>query len=152
LPLTGERKPYAFLHTEFAEGNAVFSPDGHWVAYQSNESGKGEVYVTSFPQAGGKWQVSQGGGAVPRWRHDGTGLYYRMPDGKLMEASIVSKGTALEVGTPLQVSKIQLGEFGPNQWVVEPSPKDDRFLVLRPEKTASTPLTLVTHWPEGIKR
>ena len=152
LPLTGERKPYAFLQTEFAEGNAVFSPDGRWMAYQSNESGKGEVYVTSFPQAGGKWQVSQGGGAVPRWRHDGAGLYYRMPDGKLMEASIASKGTALEVGTPLQVSKIQLGEFGPNQWVVEPSSKNDRFLVLRPEKTASTPLTLVTHWPEGIKR
>jgi Tol biopolymer transport system component len=152
LPLAGERKPYAFLQTEFAEGNAVFSPDGHWMAYQSNESGKGEVYVTSFPKAGGKWQVSQGGGAVPRWRHDGAGLYYRMPDGKLMEASIASKGTALEVGTPFQVSKIQLGEFGPNQWVVEPSPKDDRFLVLRPEKTASTPLTLVTHWPEGIKR
>jgi len=152
LPMTGDRKPYVLLQTQFAEGNAVFSPDGRWLAHQSTESGKAEVYVTSFPQAGGKWQVSQGGGIVPRWRHDGAGLYFRMPDGKLMEASVASKGGAAEVGTPHQVSKIQLGEFGPNTWAYESAPKEDRFIVLRPEKTISTPLALVTHWVEGIKR
>jgi eukaryotic-like serine/threonine-protein kinase len=152
LPLFGDRKPFSFLQTTFNEGNAVFSPDGRWVAYQSNESGKGEVYIMPFPQPGGKWQVSQGGGLNPRWRPDGQAVFYRTPDDKLMEASVSAKGSALEVGTPKQIAKVAFAELGGTGWVYDVAPKGDRFIFLRPEQAASTPVTLVTHWVEGIKR
>ncbi len=152
LPLSGDRKPVLFLQTSFNEGSAVISPDGKWLAYQSNESGKGEVYITTFPTPGGKWQVSQGGGLEPRWRHDGAGLNFRTPDGTLMEATVVAKGAAVEVGTPHEASKIRLGEFGPRAWVYGAAPGGDRFVVLRPEKIESTPLTLVTRWMDTIKQ
>ncbi len=152
LPLFGDRKPFPFLQTTFNEGNAVFSPDGHWLAYQSNESGKGEVYIMPFPQPGGKWQVSQGGGVNPRWRPDGSAVFYRTPDDKLMEAVVTAKGAALEVGTPKQVAKVSFAELGGVGWVYDVAPKDGRFVFLRPEQAVSTPVTLVTHWAEGIKR
>ncbi len=152
VPLSGDRKPFAFVATPFSEGDAVFSPDGRWLAYESNESGKPEIYVTPFPQAGGKWQVSQGGGVTPSWRDDGRGLYYKTPDGKLMEASVASKGSALEVGTPTEFSKTQLSDTGPTFWTYAVPPKGDSVLVLRAERTAPVPLTLVTHWTEGLKR
>src|ERR1019366_6551897 len=66
LPLSGDRKPFPFLSTPFNETQGVFSPDGKWVAYQSNESGRSEVYVRPFPGPGGQWQVSTGGGGAPR--------------------------------------------------------------------------------------
>jgi Tol biopolymer transport system component len=152
LPLFGDRKPFSFLQTTFNEGNAVFSPDGRWLAYQSNESGKGEVYIMPFPKPGGKWQVSQGGGVNPRWRPDGAALFFRTPDDRLMEASVSAKGTALEVGTPKQVAKVSFAELGGTGWVYDVAPKEGRFIFLRPEQAASPPVTLVTHWAEGIKR
>ena len=90
LPLEGDKKPVPFLVTEFNEGQARFSPDGHWVAYTSDESGHYEVYVRSFSmnsagtavEAGGKWQISNGYGRQPRWRGDGRELYYRSRDGQ----------------------------------------------------------------------
>src|SRR6185295_16508256 len=76
LPLSDERKPVRYLQTDFAERSGRFSPDGRWVVYVSNASGKNEVYVRSFPDQGGQWQISNGGGDVPRWRHDGHELFY----------------------------------------------------------------------------
>jgi serine/threonine protein kinase/Tol biopolymer transport system component len=151
LPLAGDRKPSVFLQTQFNEANATFSPDGRWAAYQSDESGKNEVYVTTFPTPSGKWQVSQSGGVEPRWRHDGAGLFFRALDGKLMEAAVTAKGAVVEVATPHEASKFRLGEFGFRFWVYGAAPKDDRFVVLRPEKIESMPLTLVTQWMGGIK-
>ncbi len=84
LPLEGERKPIPFLITEFNERQARFSPDGHWVAHTSDESGRDEIYVQSFSMksggttvSGGKWHISVGFGVEPRWRFDGRELYYR---------------------------------------------------------------------------
>ena len=71
LPLMGERKPFAVLQSSFDEIQGQFSPDGRWLAYASNESGRYEIYVRTFPEAGGKWQVSAAGGMQPRWRRDG---------------------------------------------------------------------------------
>ncbi|MFI5165494.1 MAG: protein kinase [Thermoanaerobaculales bacterium] len=152
LPLFGDRKPYSFLATPFNEGNAVFSPDGRWLAYQSNESGKTEIYITPFPQAGGKWQVSQGGGLTPSWRADGQGLYFSTPDGRLMEAPVAAKGPAVEVGAPHEFSKVQMSSPNPGAWGYAATPKSDRVLVLQSEKGVAVPLTLVTHWTEGLKR
>ena len=64
--------------------NAQFSPDGRWIAYASNEPGNLEIYVASFPEVNGKWQVSTAGGQEPRWRHDGKELFFVSPEGKMI--------------------------------------------------------------------
>ncbi|MGH9256478.1 MAG: protein kinase domain-containing protein, partial [Vicinamibacterales bacterium] len=86
LPLTADRKPISVVQSRFDEIEGQFSPDGRWIAYASNESGRYEVYVQTFPESGGKWQVSAAGGAHPRWRRDGQELYYVAPDNRLMAA------------------------------------------------------------------
>ncbi len=86
LDLEGDSPVAPYLATQFAELEASFSPDGRWVAYQSNESGRNEVYVRPFPPSGGRWQVSDEGGSYPRWAKDGSELYYRTDDGILMVA------------------------------------------------------------------
>jgi eukaryotic-like serine/threonine-protein kinase len=172
LPLFGDRKPFPFLQTEFNTASAVFSPDGHWVAYQSDESGKFEIYVAPFqppaaPQvplslptqagqgvggAGGKWQVSQGGGRIPTWRRDGKGLYYFAPEGKLMEAAVTPKGSAVAVGMPHELFQAHLDVIGPYARVYDVAPNGQRFLVLMPQESAAVPLTLVTNWTAGLKK
>jgi eukaryotic-like serine/threonine-protein kinase len=80
LPLDGDRKPIPVVKTQFDEFGGAFSPDGRWVAYVSRNSGRSEVYVTAFPSGPkGRWQVSTGGGDQPKWRGDGTELYYEGP-------------------------------------------------------------------------
>ncbi len=88
LPLTGGAKPTAILRTPSDEAAGQFSPDVHWIAYQSNESGRTEVYVRAFPE-GGTWQISTAGGSWPRWRRDGKELYFISPDGQLMAAPMM---------------------------------------------------------------
>jgi Tol biopolymer transport system component len=69
--MAGDPKPFPVLNSTFIEDNSAFSPDGHWVAYQSDESGRYEIYARPFPGPGGQWQVSTAGGKDPRWRPDG---------------------------------------------------------------------------------
>ena len=98
LPLTGDRKPLPLLHTQFGETDGRISPDGRWVVYRSNESGRNEIYVAPFPRPGGKWQISTAGGYAPRWRHDGSEIFYLTPDDELMVASVNGKSAGFEVG------------------------------------------------------
>ena len=88
LPLFGDRKPFPLAQTAFAESSAVFSPDGRWITYTSNETGQPNVYVQPFPGAGGKYQVSRDGGSHPVWRADGKELFYLGADGTLMAVPI----------------------------------------------------------------
>ena len=89
LPLTEKRVPFPYLQTEAREEGPAFSPNGKWIAYQSNESGRFEVYVRSFPlESGGKWQISSDGGDWPVWRRDGKELFYLTPDKELMAAEV----------------------------------------------------------------
>jgi Tol biopolymer transport system component len=166
LPMFGDRKPFPFLQTQFSEGNAVFSPDGHWIAYQSDESGSFEIYVAPFQAAagsegaenvssgpqGGKWQVSQGGGRVPTWRPDGKGLYFLGPEGKLMEAAVAPKGAAVEAGIQREVLKAHFGLPGSFARTYDVTPDGKRFLILTSEEVGATPLTLVTNWTAGLKK
>ncbi len=146
LPLTGARKPYPFLQTQFNEGDAHFSPNGRWLAYRSDESGMFEVYITSFPGPGGKWQVSSGGAFGVRWRSDGKGLYYRGPEGKLMEVGVMEKGSAMEVGKPQVLFQLPaMGDY-------DVTPDGKRFLVLVSQQSAPVPVTLVTHWTASLKK
>jgi Tol biopolymer transport system component len=153
LPLSGEKKPFPFLQTRFNEGSGRFSPDGRWVAYQSNESGRPEVYVAAFPGPGGKWQVSTAGGVLPRWRRDGKEIFYAAPTGAtMMAASVNSEGTAFQVGRVQSLFQVRAG--GP-RYFYDVSADGQRFLLnALPEQTATTPvpLTLVVNWTAGLKK
>ena len=113
LPMTGDRKPSVLLATPQFEVWPRLSPDGRWVAYTSNESGRGEVYVRPFDEPGpgggaprlgsGRWQVSTGGGIMPMWRADGRELYFLGPAGEMMASSIVVNGATLAPGAPVKL-------------------------------------------------
>jgi Tol biopolymer transport system component len=162
LPLFGDRKPFAFVHTEFDESDAHFSPDGRWIAYASNESRRGEVYVVPFspPQtgqaqgapaavAGGKWQISTTGGLRPRWSKDGKELFYMGADSRLMAVEIRSKGSSLEIGAPRPLFAAPQPPFGPSVYEVTAGP---RFLFNIAANTSSSPLTLVTNWTAALQK
>src|SRR5262249_17464619 len=99
LPMFGDRKPYPYLQTQFNETHARISPDGKWIAYGSDETGRSEIYVQSFPSSGSKRQVSTAGGDQPQWRGDQKEMYYIAPDGKLMAVDVRGDGT-FEIGVP----------------------------------------------------
>ena len=139
-------KPYPFLRTEFNEQQAQFSPDVHWITWESNESGRNEVYVTTFPVAGGKKQISTEGGVAPRWRPDGRGLFYVAPDNRLMEAELDIKAGAVEVK---RVDAL----FGPVTTNYDVSADGQRFLVLvPPEGETGGPLIVVQNWTAALKK
>ncbi len=150
LPLFGDRKPFPFLQTKYMEGHGRFSPDGRWIAYESNESGNYQIYLSPFPGGGGKYQVSQGGGVQPEWNHDGSKLYYLAPVGKLMEASVKEEGSAVEIGTPREIFQEPLASSGPAGIAYSVAPDGKRFLVDKAEQGNSPPLTLVTNWTAGM--
>ncbi|MBL8203565.1 MAG: serine/threonine-protein kinase [Blastocatellia bacterium] len=103
LPLEGERNPWPWLNTPFTESAGRFAPDGKWIAYQSNESGRNEIYVQAFvpgaPSSGSKWQLSTNGGTFPAWRRDGRELFFVSPDNTLTVVD-VTLGAAVKAGTP----------------------------------------------------
>jgi Tol biopolymer transport system component len=99
LPLEGDRKPIPYLRTPFNETNAAFSPDGRWIAYQSDESGQNQIYVQTIPASGAKYQISTAGGTQPTWRRDGKELFYVSADQRLMAVPI-ALGARVEPGTP----------------------------------------------------
>jgi hypothetical protein len=139
------------LQTPFAETVGHFSPDGRWVAYQSNESGKAEVYVAPFPGPGGRRLVSTAGGTYAHWRGDGAEIFYLAPDSKLMVAAVNGKGGRFEVGAvkPLFQTRAYLG--GRHAWDV--SPDGRRFLINSvPEQAESEPITVVVNWAAGVKK
>jgi Tol biopolymer transport system component len=146
----GASKPWPFLRTRFNELNAQFSPDGKWVAYSSDESGRFEIYATPFPGPGGKRQISTGGGRYPRWRSDGKEIFYTTNVGRLTVAEVTEQSDTLEVGaiTPL-FGPLQIG----NGYQYDVSADGQRFLALvPPEQTSSAPLTLVQNWTAGLKK
>src|SRR5262249_3839448 len=115
LPASGDKKPFPFLKTPFEERNGQFSPDGKWIAYQSNESGRFEIYVQPFPGPGGKFQISSNGGAQPRWNKNGKEILYVSLDSKMMAAPVnlspdglSPDGLSLESGTPAALFPVRI--------------------------------------------
>jgi serine/threonine protein kinase len=150
LPLFGDRKPLPFLQTQFAEGSGRYSPDGRWVAYASNESGKFEVYVAPFPGPGGKWQISTAGGDWPRWRRDGNEIFYLTPGNALMAAAVNGKGSSLEVGAVKPLFQTRATRLEDRYAV---SADGQRFLInTSPEQATSAPITVVLNWAAGLKK
>ncbi len=151
LPLFGDRKPFPFLQTPFNEGTGRFSPDGRWIVYGSNESGRNEVYVAPFPGPGGKWQVSAAGGSGPRWGRDGKEIFYLGPDNKLMAATVNGAGSAFEVGAARALFGTRA--ITNQRSMYDPSPDGQRFLVnMLADEDAAAPITLVVNWPALLKK
>jgi dipeptidyl aminopeptidase/acylaminoacyl peptidase len=149
IPMDGDRKPMPFLQTPFSELHARFSPDGRWMAYCSNESGRQNVYVTRFPEATGKWLVSTNGGAFPVWRRDGRELFYRAPDGTLM-AVPVPPGLDFAPGAPIRLFKPQAAVGGVGVGTFYDVAPDGRFLMNVFVERTSPPATIVMNWRAGI--
>ncbi len=164
VPMAGDRTPSVFLKTPFREAYGAFSPDSRWVAYQSNESGRPEVYVRPFfppgaagtaaGAAGAQWQVSTAGGAFPAWRPDGKELYYLNPAGVMMAAPITVSGATLEPGAPVVLFPTRIvgggvdGQQG-RQYDVAP---DGRFLINTELDSAAAPITLIQNWNPAVKK
>lgn len=152
LPTNGERKPFPYLQTPAMENGGAPSPDGNWIAYNSDESGRVEVYLESFPTHGRRRQISLAGGGGPRWRADGNELYYYSLDGRLMAVSVTDGGASLTTGTPTA-----LFPFRPAAAITCPSfavtGNGQRFLLSAIVDTdAKAALSVVQNWTEGIKR
>jgi Tol biopolymer transport system component len=152
LPLGGDKKAFPYLNTEANEGNAKLSPDGQFLAYQSDESKRDEIYVQTFPKQGGKWEVSTNGGSYPTWSRDGKELFFLAPDGKMMAAEVKSvagkDGATFERSVPKPLFDTHIP---PNGGFDEG--KDGKFLVPVPvEQPGAAPINGVVNWTATLKR
>ena len=152
LPLEGERKPFPFLETEFNESFGRFSPNGKWIAYASNASGRYEVYVRGFPKSGGQWMVSNSGANRPRWRRDGKELFYLTPDRKLMVVEVNAAGATFEVGQPRALFQTSAADLPNYVDLYDVTAGGKRFLVNTAlEDATASPITVVQNWAAGGK-
>jgi Tol biopolymer transport system component len=151
LPLEGERKPIAQLQTPHLECCSVFSPDGRFLAYVSDESGEYEIYAMPYPATGRKWQISSHGGFWPHWRSDGREILYQAPDGTVTAAEVAEVGPTLSVGAVKPLFKTRVGAG--TEYVLWPTADAQRFLVVEPvESEVSRPLTVVLGWQALLSR
>jgi Tol biopolymer transport system component len=137
------RKSTPLVISPFIEAALQFSPDGKWIAYVSDESGRDEVYVQQFPESAGKQIISRGGGSAPGWSADSRQLYYVSPDRILMSVPL-SLGASIDAGAPIPLFEARLRNFG-RQYIV--SRDGSRFLLNRTVgESGSRPMTLVQNW------
>jgi tRNA A-37 threonylcarbamoyl transferase component Bud32/dipeptidyl aminopeptidase/acylaminoacyl peptidase len=147
LPLFGDRKPFPFLETQFDESSPRFSPDGRWVLYTSDESGRPELYVAPFPGPGTKWQISPGGGLGGEWLQGGKEVTYRTLDLNQMSVQVKADASGFETGVPRVLFNASNAIFLQND------PAGDReLLAIFPPAAQNTPLNLVSNWPAALKK
>jgi len=150
LAMTGDRKPFPVVQTTFQEKDAQFSPDGKWIAYESNETGRFEIYLRAFPNGGRAVPVSASGGAQVRWRRDGKELFYIALDGGLTAVPIqVNSSGQIEPGAPRPLFATRVGgavqALERQQYVV--APDGQRFLMSTlPDNINPSPITVILNW------
>ncbi|HXI03825.1 MAG TPA: hypothetical protein VNI57_11680, partial [Candidatus Saccharimonadales bacterium] len=146
-----DSKPEPYVATSFSEDYATFSPDGRWVAYTSDESGRTEVYVSPFPKPDGKWQISSSGGDLPRWREDGREIYYLAPGDRMIAVAVDGSGTSLEVGREQALFTHVVNH---STWqAYDVTPDGQKFLLVVPEKQSTVyPVTLALNWTAGLAK
>jgi dipeptidyl aminopeptidase/acylaminoacyl peptidase len=158
LPMDGERKPFPVVQTPFDETSGQLSPNGRWVAYQSNRSKQFEIYVERFPSRGGMWQVSTAGGSQPRWRPDGKELFYVAADAHLMAVPIAVgvDPQTLERSVPVPLFRTRLASgtnIGPSSTPQYAVASDGRFLMnVAVEEATPPPITVVLNWETALKK
>jgi Tol biopolymer transport system component len=149
MPLEGDRKPFVVAQTKFDEREGQFSPDGKWIAFQSNETERFEIYVQQFPGPGGRTRVSTNGGAQARWRRDGRELFYVGLDGKLMAVPIrlAANAEPVEAAAPVTLFQTHIVSAGPRRQQYAVAPDGQRFLINSLTADAVTPpITLILNW------
>ena len=147
-----DRKPQPFLESPFIKTAPRFSPDGHWIAYNSRESSRDEIYVRPYPGPGGQWQISTDGGTEPAWNPKGRELFYR--SGTRMMVVDVSTQPTFSAGKPKTLFE---GSFVPTPRSLanyDVSPDGQHFLMLKPSEQAQAPaqINVVLNWFEELKR
>jgi serine/threonine protein kinase len=151
-PVNGDGKPVAAVRPPSAQSNLIsyrISPDSHWVAYQSDESGQPEIYITSFPEGKGKWRVSTNSGAYPAWSGDGKELFFKDLTDNIFVCTVTPKGSEVEVGTPQRLFHAASPGLGLS---FDASSDGKRLLVNHSEEEGQVPLQLVTNWPAELKK
>jgi serine/threonine protein kinase len=146
-PFDGKTEPRPFVDSEFNERGGRLSPDGRWMLYSSDESGRFELYVAPYPGPGGKWQISAAGAVTGWWTLGGKEIVFATPDRSMMSVTVRASGATFEVDAPKLLFTEPLMVDG------TVTPDGRRFLLgVRPEADQDLPLTLVTSWPAGLKR
>ena len=151
LPLSpaSDRESERFLTDDFNQLSAKLSPNGKWLAYDSQKTGRDEIFVQTFPKPGGEWRVSENGGTRPRWSRDGKELYYIALDGKLMAADVKSRPDGIfEFAAPHVLFNPHAGVNPTDGYDVS---NDGRFLIPIITQQPAAPITVVVNWREGLK-
>ena len=161
LTLDKDRRAQPLVQTTFNELDADISPDGRWLAYQSDESGQNEIFVRPFPNVGGgRWQISTGGGLQPHWARNGQELFYLAPTGTLMSVRI-EHGPTFAAATPTKLfegrGRYYLGGAANTGRAYDVSPDGRRFLMIKTSggtdgTAAPASITVVLNWTEELKR
>jgi serine/threonine protein kinase/dipeptidyl aminopeptidase/acylaminoacyl peptidase len=149
VELTGDHRPKPFLQSPANESAPAFSPNGKWLAYESDQSGRGEIYVTAFPQGGTQYQVSTNGGERPVWRRDGKEIFYR-ENFKLMAVTVKPFAHGIELGTPGALFEVAVRNLSGRWYDISP---DNRFLMnTSPASAHPQSFELVVDWPAAVNK
>jgi Tol biopolymer transport system component len=146
LPLDGSRTPVLVVRTPAEEASPAFSPDGRWIAYQSDETGRGEIFVRPFMRAGASVQVSTGGGVNPNWTQGGREIVYRDPDAQVIAVPVAvdERADTVHAGTSVRLFRL------PATTGSVPTRDGRRFLVRVPlDGTPASPITILLNWSDG---
>src|SRR5208282_5981568 len=147
---SGDQKSFPVVATNFADVAPSFSPDGKWLAYANNETGRFEVYIQPFPSGGGRWQVSTAGGSRPNWRKDGKELFFFSTDQQMMAVDVSQKGASLQLGAPHALFKATTGSGPSGPYTVSADGKKFVMNTVLPQ-SITEPLTLIINWQADLE-
>jgi eukaryotic-like serine/threonine-protein kinase len=152
MPVASDSKPLAIVQPPSTQANILYyrvSPDGHWVAYVSDEAGQWDVYLTTFPEGKGKWKVSTNGGGFPAWSGNGKELFYDDLTGDFLVCPIIAKGPDVKVGKPQHLFHASSPGIGVS---FDVSLDGKHLLVNHANEEIQAPLHLVTNWLVELKK
>jgi len=148
---SGDQKPFPVVATNFADVAPSFSPDGKWLAYANNETGRQEVYIQPFPSGAGRWQVSTAGGSRANWRKDSKELFFFSIDQQMMAVDVHQNGASLQLGAPHALFKATTVTGASGPYTVSADGKKFVMNTVLPQ-SITEPLTLITNWLADLKQ